>query len=116
MDAAHAIEIIRPLSEGVDPGTGELLPEGHVVQKPDVIRALRDTLGVLEAEVERQHRKRNQPAKAGMPWSTSEDEQLANAFDGGTSLADLAKAHERTRLAIHARLVKLGRLSEDQQR
>lgn len=110
MDEARALEVIRPLSEGIDPGTGEILPDAHLMQKPDVIRALHDAMAALEMSRERKQRQRNLPGKAGASWSATEDEQLGAGFDGGVPVAELAKTHERTRSAIHARLVKLGKL------
>ncbi|MBA3562965.1 MAG: hypothetical protein H0W33_02940 [Gammaproteobacteria bacterium] len=110
MDEARALEVIRPLSEGIDPGTGEVLPDAHIIQKPDVIRALHDAVAALEMSRERKRRQHDLPGKAGAPWSETEDEQLGAGFDGGASVAELAKMHERTRSAIHSRLVKLGKL------
>jgi hypothetical protein len=54
--------------------------------------------------------KRTAPASAGKSWSGEEDERLAREFDCGTPLAHIALNHGRTRGAITARLVKLGRL------
>ena len=49
---------------------------------------------------------------AGKGWATDEDEQLAQAFDAGTAIQVLAATHERSRGAIRARLMKLGKISD----
>lgn len=52
---------------------------------------------------------RPRPARAGQPWNEDEDRRLAEAFDGGASLAELAESMSRTRASIRARLILLGR-------
>ena len=37
MELAQAIEYLTTLSEGVDPATGELLPEGHICNREDIL-------------------------------------------------------------------------------
>lgn len=44
----------------------------------------------------------------GLPWSEEEDELLAQRFNDGTKITELAKLHSRTYGAIKARLIKLG--------
>ena len=39
MEANRAIEIISALAEGIDPTTGEILPEDSVCNKGEVVRA-----------------------------------------------------------------------------
>src|SRR5689334_268643 len=51
-------------------------------------------------------------ANAGRPWSQEEDARLGRAFDDGISIEMLAQEHKRSRFAIEARLVKLGRIAE----
>ena len=50
-------------------------------------------------------------SNAGRPWSAGEDALLAQAHEAGMTIAELARAHERTTGAITARLVKLGRIA-----
>src|SRR5687767_3239866 len=57
---------------------------------------------------------KQRPAAAGARWSDEEDVQLAERFDGGTAVAELARLHGRSRAAIELRLVKLGKLDEAQ--
>ena len=98
-------DLLRHLAgwrDGVDPATGVPLPPDHPAHRADFLRVLCaaiDALGALHA---------GGRANAGRPWSPSEDGLLTQAHQAGMSIAELARAHERTPGAITARLVKLG--------
>jgi hypothetical protein len=47
---------------------------------------------------------------SGSRWSGEEEQRLATAFDAGQSVDELARAHNRSRAAIEARLVRLGKM------
>ena len=120
METDKAIRILSALAEGVDPHTGETFPADSAWQHPDTVRALFAAVRILES------RRADQPAleqtasrpkpvgKAGSRWSPEEDAALIQSFDAGTSIPDLAKAHQRSRGAIEARLVRLGKLDASQ--
>ena len=110
MQADTALKIMSSLADGCDPETGEVLPSEHVLQQPDVIRALGVAVDALHRLAGREDRESRRPARAGQPWTTEEDEKLLQAFDDGTSIKILAEEHERTNGAINSRLIKLGRL------
>ena len=48
MDIIRAKEIVSALAEGVDPTTGEILPEDSVYNKGDVVRALYAVLSACD--------------------------------------------------------------------
>jgi hypothetical protein len=111
MRPVEARQIIEVLAKGIDPATGEVLPEDSPVHNPHVIRALFLAAQALASTAELAERVRKPlPASAGKGWSEDEDRRLAEAFDAGTSVADLAALHERSRGAITSRLIRLGRL------
>lgn len=64
---------------------------------------------VLEAKVLARPRLRPATAKAGLPWSETEDQQLGAEIDQDLFLVELMKAHQRSRGAISAWLLRLGR-------
>jgi len=111
MDVNTALTIVKALADGANPFTGEVLPHNSVYQHPQVVRALFTAIEALERTQKRSQRKRHLPEKAGTPWTPQEDEGLSRAFDGGKSIEDLAKAHQRTRGAIESRLAKLGTIA-----
>lgn len=97
-------QVIAALASGVDPETGELVPEDSVLQRPSVIRAL---YAALKA-VEQSGGARTGPPNGWNPWTQAEDNQLRSEHANGQSVASIAKNHGRTRAAIDARLLKLG--------
>jgi hypothetical protein len=111
MKPEEAKQIIDVLSSGVDPATGEVLPEDNSLNSPHVIRALFVASKALELMAGKPARaSAAAPGKAGKPWSEDEDQRLLAAFDAGRPVAALALAHERSNGAITSRLTRLGRM------
>jgi hypothetical protein len=114
MDLADACEVIELLANGIDPNSGEVYPESSPYQHPRIVRALYTILLELQQRSLGAENARDAPAKAGKPWSPAEDAQLAEEFDAGEKIAELARRHERTYGAIRTRLVRLGKLDPRQ--
>lgn len=111
MEISKALEIIKALSDGVDPFTGEIFPPDSPYQHPETVRALFKALDALERMQQREKRQKSLPENAGKPWSEEEDKLLMDQFDKGVSLKELSRNHERTEGAIKSRLIKLGRIT-----
>ena len=111
MELSQAKDVIYTLSQGIDPASGEVLADNSCLNQPIIIRALFMAHEALDRSVKYQQRKLSLPPNAGKPWPNEEDEQLAGAFDAGSSITQLAKAHARTPGSIKARLEKLGKIS-----
>jgi hypothetical protein len=111
MDAAQAHQIVSALADGCDPTTGENV-EVSVLQQGDVIRALHVAVRALEKSARSNARgsRTRVPANAGEPWTEQQDRALLEKFDKGLSIAELARAHDRTPAGIHARLARHGRV------
>lgn len=103
MDITRAKEIVRILADGVDPITGEILPEDSVYNSPEVIRALFTILEAVHTPPAK-----SSPANAGIPWTDDEEDQLRNELEANMQIKDIARVHGRTRGAILARLERLG--------
>lgn len=103
MDITRAKEIVRILADGINPETGELLPEDSVYNSPEVIRAL---FTILEAV--RSPSGKSSMQNAGNPWTDMEEDQLRNEFNSDMRISDIAKEHGRSRGAIESRLERLG--------
>ena len=110
MDAETALLVIRPLSEGIDPLTGEEHGPDSPYQNSGVVRALAVAVTALEHEHNRNLRQKSQPAKAGLPWTNEEDDELLDAFNDAKSIQELAKLHQRSPGAIRSRLEQFGKL------
>ena len=108
MDDTRAAEILKSLAANESGG------DGAVLQSPDVVRALFLAAESLEARARLARRSAGLPRNAGKPWSPEEDERLLAGFDAGATVEALTAAHERTRAGIEARLVKHGRLDNEQ--
>ena len=59
------------MADGIDPFTGELLPQNHVCNQPEMIRAFHELLNVIPWP-----QKKNLPRNAGKPWTDIEEEKL----------------------------------------
>lgn len=119
MELDEAKALLSALASGIDPVTGEVLPDTSPYNEPRVIRALFTVLN--RAKGNKQPRKTpgekqeenvaaNRPRNAGLPWTESLREELARKFKGGARLDELAQEFERTKGAIISELVKQGLL------
>ncbi|RZF26069.1 hypothetical protein EVC45_29910 [Paraburkholderia sp. UYCP14C] len=113
MNPVEAKTTLETLARGIDPATGELLPEQSPFNNPQVIRALFFAAKEIEKLVEPDpaaRAERERPKNAGRAWPPEEDEALLRDFDAGMSPKQLAAKHGRTKGAIDSRLVRLGRV------
>lgn len=115
-------DLLRHLSgwrDGIDPASGATLPPDHPAQRTDFLRVVCAAIDAIGAPRPREsvdagsgmHTALRARANAGRPWSASEEALLVQAHDAGMTIAELARAHERTTGAITARLVKVGRIA-----
>ncbi len=58
MQKAIALPIIKALADGIDPFTGEILPNENLYQQPQIIRALCVAVRVLEESIEQDQQRR----------------------------------------------------------
>jgi len=116
MEKEQALRILNALANGVHPATGEKFAADSPYQHPDTVRALFEALRAVEgggaatsstAPVQKPALPQSGP---GSRWSPEEDERLAAAFDAGRTVDELARSHQRSRAAIEARLVRLGKM------
>jgi hypothetical protein len=104
MDINRAKEIISALAEGVDPTTGEVLPDNSVCNKGEIVRAFYAVLSHLDEKKP----KKNLPANAGKPWTKEDEDLLVSLYRSGTPKREICKALQRTESGVAARLVHLG--------
>ena len=110
MELEKAISIIKALSDGVDPYTGEQYPEDSPYQSADTVRALIAAIAALEKQQKSTIRQQSLPGSAGKLWDEEEDNRLLEAYDADTPINNISKLHGRTIGAIKSRLVKHGRI------
>jgi hypothetical protein len=93
MTPAEAKQIIEVLAGGIDPATGEVLPDDSPLSNPHVIRALFIAAKALEPTPAKSARPAAAaPGNAGKSWTEEEDQRLVAGFDAGTPVAALARA------------------------
>ena len=115
MEREQTLKILNALANGVHPATGEVFAADSAYQHPDTVRALFEAVRAIEgskpgpaAALER--KAGDMPANTFVRWTPEEEERLAAGFDAGRTSAELAKLHNRSRAAIEARLLKMGKI------
>jgi len=109
MDKEQALKILNALANGVNPVTGEVFSPDSIYQHPDTVRALYEAIRALSgAKPER--KAADMPSNTFVRWTPEEEERLCAEFDAGRTSAELAELHGRSRAAIEARLLKLGKI------
>lgn len=112
MNAKDAYTLLETLLDGIDPITGDMLPEEHVCQEPAVLRALHRALAALQNDMEKAanaefttdaERKSRYP-RAGKPWTEEDDETLLEMWKRGESTHRIAKALQRSSYAVYRRM------------
>src|SRR5687767_11193056 len=115
MEKEQALKILNALANGVHPATGEVFAADSAYQHPDTVRALFEAVRAMEgrraAPAGTAERKTGDiPANTFVRWTAEEEERLAAGFDAGRTSAELARLHNRSRAAVEARLLKLGKI------
>lgn len=104
MDISRAKTILAILAEGVDPTTGEVLPDNSICNKGEIVRALYSVLKYVDDKKQ----KKSFPEKAGKPWSEEDEAQLLDLYQSGASKKEICRTLQRTVTGVAARLVHLG--------
>lgn len=125
MGINSSIKILETLANGVDPITGEVLPESSPYNHPDVIRAIFSVLDTVKNppkkaklikktvdEKQTENIESGLPINAGLPWSEGERKDLLNDFAANMSICELADKHGRSQGAITTELKKQGLVEE----
>ena len=116
MEREQTLRILNALANGVHPATGEKFAVDSPYQHPDTVRALFEAMRAVEGgkapTPEPAPERKSAPPQSGTGsrWSNEEEQRLAGAFDAGRTVDELARAHNRSRAAIEARLVRLGKM------
>ena len=112
MDRKLLLRILTSLADGRDPETGAVLPRDHVLQQPDVIKALAIAADTVRGFFYWQDCITPTRTRAGAGWTAEEEERLRSAFDAGEPMGEIADKHQRTVCAIASRLESLDYTNE----
>ena len=108
-DGCHLIPIWRDNTDALEillmQPRKHLLPDDHVCNKGEIVRALNCAVEVLS-----RRKKKPLPENNGKPWTEELDRELSHLFDGGMKKQDLCEHFGRTSGAIESRLERLGKM------
>lgn len=123
MDLQTSLETLKKLARGVNPINEEAFPKDSPYNHPDIIRALYLVVEQLSSSTKLKksldsrrdsNRAKGLPSNTGLPWSDVSRTTLAQEFEKGTTVPELAQRFERSRTAIAAELKRQGLISEQQ--
>ena len=100
MTIPDAAALIRKLLAGVDPDTGEVLPEEHLLHDSSVREALLTALQAMSAQNKTGSvmTTRSGRLNAGRPWTTEDLADLRQLYESGMSIDEIARlTHRRAR-------------------
>ena len=116
MNTEEAKGILERMMDGINPITGEVLPQEHICNNVSVIRALYVAIQAMEqntrlctdATEPATKRSRSGRLNNQNPWTEEEDTYLKNAYRQGISFDEMAEELLRSTRTIKFRLVYLG--------
>lgn len=113
MNAKDAYTLLETLMDGVNPITGELLPEDHVCHEPAVLRALHKALVALRDSDDMPVDdtalvNQNGTLNAGRPWTQKDLDWLKQLHEAGASMEEMCHLLQRRTRGIERQLVYLG--------
>ncbi len=119
------LRIIEALANGINPLTGEVLPEESPYNSPEIIRALFATLDFIKHPPKKQPKVKKTleqkqtenlenglPKNAGLPWTEEQKNDVAGQFKSGKLVSVLASEFGRTNGSINSELKKQGLIEE----
>lgn len=113
MNTEEAIRILESLHDGVDPETGEILPEGNVLEQIPVMRALYMAIVALrqgtfcDNPLEELWTNIDGGLNKTRPWTDAEDKLLVELYRNGMTIEQLADKLIRKQRGIKDRLSAL---------
>ena len=123
MSKEQTLRILNALANGIHPATGEKFGADSPYQHPDTVRALFEAMRAVEGAASAaaassastsataaDRRPAMPESGSGSRWTSEEEQRLLSSFDAGRTVDELARAHNRSRAAIEARLVRLGKM------
>ena len=106
-----AREILQIMAKGINPITGEILPDDHLCNYPEVARALClaiQSLSVDSPVTDLPVNKKNGKLNAGRPWTKEDLRELEQLYLAGASMDDICKQLQRRERGVQKQLEYLG--------
>ncbi len=123
MNQEKIVSIIDALANGIDPITGEVLPDNSPYNHPEVIRALFHTIKLLPKakkpkktieQKQQENIEKGQPKNYGLPWLDDDVISVIEQFNSGTAIDIIANEQARKSSSIIGLLKKREVITEEQ--
>lgn len=119
MTREQTIEHLEALSEGIHPGTGEIVGEESPLRSPELRRVLFAAVVLLKdgrprrgngvkIPLAERNRALGKPLRSSARWEEEEENRLESRILDGAGVREVAAELERTPGALVSRLVRLG--------
>ncbi len=110
--AIEAIYDLQNILTGINPITGEDLPEDHTLREPFLNQAFKTAIWSLKRQMARRKEKAAM-SRSGERWSEKEIETLLEEFDSGLSIPEIAQKHRRGCLSVMIRIKRFRAVRPD---
>ena len=123
MDPKKAIFLIETLANGIDPVSGEVLPDTSPYNNVEVVRALHFALKNIVLpkkakktvqEKQNENLSKGLPKNYGLPWDDDSKKYAMEEFNAGTPVSVIAGALARKSSAVISLLAREGALTQEQ--
>ncbi|EEP9553223.1 TPA: hypothetical protein ACXZX6_004899 [Salmonella enterica] len=107
--------ILRVLASGINPETGEMLPDFVSVHKPTknaYLLKLANEIEHLDDEIKRRSEAKKNPR--WKPWLPDEENTLREEYNSNLTVSNIAEKHDRSETAIALRLIQSGIASQEE--
>ena len=107
MTESEAKLYLLAMADGIDPMTGEILPDDHLLREDPIREALLLAAHLLSSEPRDPRGRKNGKLNAGRPWTKQDDTELLRLTAAGFSPEEIAKQLQRRVRGINNRLAAL---------
>ncbi|ECG1137115.1 hypothetical protein AG28_25270 [Salmonella enterica subsp. enterica] len=107
--------ILRVLASGINPETGEMLPDFvsvHKHTKKAYLLKLADEVEHIDDEIKRRSEAKKNPR--WKPWLPDEENSLREEYNSNLTVSNIAEKHDRSETAIALRLIQSGIVSQEE--
>lgn len=112
-----ATAILQNMIDGIDPVTGEILPNDHLCNYPEVIRALHVAILSMssgKAQIKESSTQSHIKLNAGRPWTNQDLDELERLYLSGMSIDSICKQLQRRERGLKKQLIYLGLIIDEE--
>ena len=122
MNQEKVISILEGLANGINPSTGEMLPEFSPYNEPEVIRALFHAINLIPKakkpkktieQKQQENLEKGLPKNYGLPWAESDVKRVISSYQDDIQVDVIALEFARKPSSIVGLLQKHGVITEE---